>query len=86
MRIRRIFEIGILAVGAMLVAPVGVASASLVKAAPMTMKASVPNANLYGNEPPNPSANLSPVPNFAPSEYANSVPVCYQSGAAAQQT
>ncbi len=83
MRIRRIFQIGILAVGAVALALVGSVPSSPVRAAPVTMKASVPNPSLYGNEPPNPSSNISPVPNFAPLEYYNTVPVCYQTGAAA---
>ncbi len=41
------------------------------------MKASVPNASLYGPEPPNPSANIPPIPDFAPSIYYGSTPPCY---------
>lgn len=82
MRIRRIFGIGILAVTALLVAPMGVASASLTKAPPISMKAGWP-VNVWGDAP-HPTSNIFPVPNFYPSEYySTNVPPCFQTGAAA---
>ena len=77
MRVRRIFQIGILVVVAMLAASMRLTSSSMFKAAPVAMKASVPNPSLYGPEPPNPSANIPPVPDFAPSIYYGSTPPCY---------
>jgi len=41
------------------------------------MKASVPDSSFYGNEPPNPTTNIPPVPDFAPNIYYGSTPACY---------
>ena len=79
---RRVFGIGFLAVMAMLVAPMGVASASLVKSAPVSMEAGWP-VHVWGNAP-HPAANIFPQPDFMPSAYSSGdVPPCDQSGATA---
>lgn len=69
MRVRRIFGIGVLAVVAMLVVPVGSASARW------------SNVAWNSNEPPNPAQNIPAVPDFQPTSWwNNAVPICYQSG------